>query len=190
MADQKNLTMGRRSFLGAAGSLAAAPLVEASFSPAAAQSPSAAGSAAPGRIPDKLVVGFVPSSDANALVDNIQPLADHLTTALGIPVEGLVADDYTGLVVAMGTQQADIGAFGPFALVQAADESGADIILQSVRNGATTYHSQWMTNKPETYCADAVVSMASVNARASDLISSPWLPFSAVRYQRTVRCRC
>lgn len=40
MADQKNLTMGRRSFLGAAGSLAAAPLVEASFSPAAAQSPS------------------------------------------------------------------------------------------------------------------------------------------------------
>ena len=140
-------------------SLAGAALVAAALAlPAAAQSPSAAGSAAPGRIPDKLVVGFVPSSDANALVDNIQPLADYLTTALGIPVEGLVADDYTGLVVAMGTQQADIGAFGPFALVQAADESGADIILQSVRNGATTYHSQWMTNKPETYCADAVVT--------------------------------
>jgi aryl-alcohol dehydrogenase-like predicted oxidoreductase len=37
MADQKKLTMGRRSFLGAAGSLAAVPLVEASYSPAAAQ---------------------------------------------------------------------------------------------------------------------------------------------------------
>lgn len=89
---------------------------------------------------------------------NAQPLADYLTTALGIPVESLVPTDYTGLVVAMGTGQADIGAFGPFALIQAADESGADIILQSVRRGSTTYHSQWFTNKPETYCADAVVT--------------------------------
>ncbi|KAA0693291.1 aldo/keto reductase [Neorhizobium sp. P12A] len=37
MADQTKLTMGRRGFLGAAGSLAAIPLVEASYSPAAAQ---------------------------------------------------------------------------------------------------------------------------------------------------------
>lgn len=38
MRDEKTLKMGRRSFLGAAGSVAAIPLVEASFSPAAAQS--------------------------------------------------------------------------------------------------------------------------------------------------------
>jgi aryl-alcohol dehydrogenase-like predicted oxidoreductase len=37
MADQKKLTIGRRGFLGAAGSLAAIPLVDASYSPAAAQ---------------------------------------------------------------------------------------------------------------------------------------------------------
>ncbi len=41
---------------------------------------------------------------------NAQPLADYLTTALGIPVESFVPTDYTGLVVAMGTGQADIGA--------------------------------------------------------------------------------
>jgi aryl-alcohol dehydrogenase-like predicted oxidoreductase len=37
MQDQAKLTMGRRGFLGAAGSLAAMPLVETSYSPAAAQ---------------------------------------------------------------------------------------------------------------------------------------------------------
>jgi aryl-alcohol dehydrogenase-like predicted oxidoreductase len=37
MADQQKLTMGRRGFLGAAGSLAALPLVEASYSPTAVQ---------------------------------------------------------------------------------------------------------------------------------------------------------
>ncbi len=126
--------------------------------PAVAQSPSADGSAAPGRVPDKLVLGLVPSSDANALVTNAQPLADYLSQALGIPVESLVPTDYTALVLAMKTGGADIGAFGPFALVQAADEAGADIILQSVRNGSTTYHSQWFTNNPELYCATEVVT--------------------------------
>lgn len=141
-------------------SLAGAALIMATLAlPATAQeSPSAGGSTAPGRIPDKLVLGLVPSSDANALITNAQPLADYLTTTLGIPVQPLVPTDYTGLVVAMGTGQADIGAFGPLALIQAADESGADIILQSVRNGSLTYHTQWFTNKPETYCADAVVT--------------------------------
>jgi phosphonate transport system substrate-binding protein len=146
-------------------SVVGAALVAGMFAgPALAQSPSAApmgsaaGSAAPGRIPDKLILGFVPSSDANALITNAQPLADYLSTTLGIPTESTITTDYTGLVVAMGTGGADIGAFGPVALVQAADQSGANIILQSLRNGSTTYHSQWMTNKPETYCTTDVVT--------------------------------
>jgi phosphonate transport system substrate-binding protein len=126
--------------------------------PTLAQSPSAGTSAAPGRIPEKLILGLVPSSDANVLVTSAQPLADYLSTTLGIPVESLVPEDYTALVVAMGTGGADIGAFGPFALVQAADESGADIVLQSVRNGAITYHTQWMTNDPATFCTTDVVT--------------------------------
>jgi phosphonate transport system substrate-binding protein len=126
--------------------------------PTFAQSPSVGTSAAPGRMPDKLILGLVPSSDANVLVTNAQPLADYLSQTLGIPVESFVPTDYAALVVAMGTGGADIGAFGPVALVQAADESGADIVLQSVRNGALTYHSQWMTSDPATYCTTEVVT--------------------------------
>ncbi|MEZ4597839.1 MAG: phosphate/phosphite/phosphonate ABC transporter substrate-binding protein [Chloroflexota bacterium] len=144
--------MNRRRY--ASSVAAVAVLAAAVAAPAFAQSPSAA----TGRIPDKLILGLVPSADANVLITNAQPLADYLTQAVGIPTESLVPTDYTALVVAMGNGGADIGAFGPFALVQAADESGADIVLQSVRNGAITYHTQWMTNDPATFCSTDVVT--------------------------------
>jgi phosphonate transport system substrate-binding protein len=104
--------------------------------------------------PDQLVLGLVPSREADVLVENAQPLADYLSAELGIPVESFVPNDYTGLIAAMEAGQADIGAFGPFSLLQAQDEAGAEIILQSARDGSVTYHTQWMTNDPDTYCED------------------------------------
>jgi phosphonate transport system substrate-binding protein len=105
---------------------------------------------APG--PESLVIGFVPSREAEALVEDIQPLADYLSEQLGIPVEGFVSNDYTGLVTAMETGQAQIGAFAPFPMIQAVDRAGAEIILQSERFGSGTYHTQFFTNDPDKYC--------------------------------------
>jgi phosphonate transport system substrate-binding protein len=107
--------------------------------------------------PDELVIGFVPSREADALVETIQPVADYLSEELGIPVEGVVSTDYTALVTAMETGQAQIGAFGPFSLIQARDRAGAEIILQSERFGSATYHTQFMTNNPDKYCEDEPV---------------------------------
>lgn len=135
-----------------------------SGSPTASASASGSTSTAPSATvdpkadwPDEIIIGFVPSREADALVEKIQPVADVLANDLGIKVTGLVTNDYTGLVEAMGSGQADIGAFGPTALLQARDRSGAEIILQSVRNGGATYHTQWMTNNPSKYCADTPV---------------------------------
>lgn len=147
--------MNRRRYASVA---AVAMMAAAVAAPAFAQSPSAAtGSATPGRIPDHLVLGLVPSQEAGQLITDAQPLADYLTATLGIPTTAVVPTDYTGLVTAMGTGQADIGALAPFTLVQAADRFGATIILQSVRRGATTYHAQWFTNQPDTFCTGDVV---------------------------------
>lgn len=123
--------------------------------PAAAQ-----GSATPsaGVVPGTLVLGLVPSREADVLVETARPLAEYLTATLGIPVASFVPTDYTGLVVAMDTGQAHVGLFGPFALLQAQDVAGADIVLQAVRRGGTSYHAQWMTNDPATYCADEPVA--------------------------------
>ncbi|MDQ3554083.1 MAG: phosphate/phosphite/phosphonate ABC transporter substrate-binding protein [Chloroflexota bacterium] len=112
-----------------------------------------------GEMPDELVIGFVPSREADALVETIQPVADYLSEQLGIPVEGVVTTDYTGLVTAMESDQAHIGAFGPFSLLQARDRAQAEIILQSERFGSATYHTQFMTNNPDAYCDDEPVEI-------------------------------
>jgi phosphonate transport system substrate-binding protein len=93
--------------------------------------------------PDRLVLGMVPSREANVIVDNLSALAALLSTALSIPVESFVATSYVGLVEAMGTGRVDIGLFGPAALVQAMDVHGAQVIVASIRRGTTTYHGQF-----------------------------------------------
>ncbi len=118
---------------------------------------SAPASEAASEWPDELVIGFVPSSEAAQLVEDIQPLADYLTTELGIDVMGFVSSDYTGLVTAMETGQAHIGALPPYGLIQAIDRAGAVVILQSERNGSATYHTQFFTSDPDTFCAEAPV---------------------------------
>ncbi len=108
--------------------------------------------------PTELEIGFVPSVESGALVDDIQPLADHLSEALGMPVTGVVTSSYPALVEAMRAGQTHIGALPPLGMVQAVDIAGADIILQSERFGSPTYHTQFMTNQPAKYCADDPVT--------------------------------
>jgi phosphonate transport system substrate-binding protein len=115
--------------------------------------------------PDSLVIGFVPSRDAAALVETIQPIADYLSTELGIEVEGYVTTDYPSLVTAMETGQAQVGAFNPLGILQAVERAGGEFLLQSERNGSGTYHTQFMTNNPDVYCTDTPVE----NERTSEI---------------------
>lgn len=108
--------------------------------------------------PDSLAIAFVPSREADALVENIKPLEDALSAALGIPVEGFVTSDYVGSVTALETGQAHIAALPPLGLVQAVDRAGAEFMLQSERFGSPTYHTQFFTTAPDKYCADEPVA--------------------------------
>lgn len=109
--------------------------------------------------PEELILGLVPSQDQDSLVEDAEVLGQLIGDELGIPVTTFVSTDYSALVAGMQTGQADIGMFGPVALVQAADQAGATPILQSVRFGASTYHTQWFTNDPDTYCTTDVVTI-------------------------------
>jgi phosphonate transport system substrate-binding protein len=104
--------------------------------------------------PEELVIGFVPSSEAGQLVEDIEPLAAYLAEQLGITVTGSVSNDYTGMVTAMETGQAQIAALPPYGLLQAIDRASAEVILQSERFGSGTYHTQFFTTDPDTYCTD------------------------------------
>jgi len=111
--------------------------------------------------PDTIILGLVPSQEIDTLVEDADGLGALISDELGMPVETYVSESYAALVTAMGTGQAHIGMFGPIALVQAADQSGAEIVLQSMRYGSPTYHTQWFTNDPDTYCLDDVVEVTN-----------------------------
>jgi phosphonate transport system substrate-binding protein len=107
---------------------------------------------------DELVLGLVPSQDIDQLVIDADELGTLLGDELGIPVEAVVTDSYAALVVAMQAEQAQIGMFGPIALVQAVDQAGAEPVLQSVRYGSSTYVTQWYTNDPDRFCMTDIVT--------------------------------
>ncbi len=98
--------------------------------------------------PRELVLGLVPSLEAEAMVDNLGPLGDFLSAELGLPVRSFVPQDYTGLVEALGTRRADIGMLPPFAAMLGQRRYDIEPILISVREGETGYRSQFMTNDP------------------------------------------
>ncbi len=107
--------------------------------------------------PDKLVFGFVPSQEVEELQDDVETFAAVLSDALGIEVEGIVTTDYTGLAVALGTGQADMGAFGPAGFVLASRQyDNLELLAQSVRFNDSTYHGQYFTNDPAV-CGEAGV---------------------------------
>ncbi|HEU4541263.1 MAG TPA: phosphate/phosphite/phosphonate ABC transporter substrate-binding protein [Jiangellaceae bacterium] len=107
--------------------------------------------------PDRVILGLVPSHEVDQLVEDAEVLGDLLAAEVGVPVETFVPTDYAALVIAMETGRAHVGMFGPIALVQAADRAGAVITLQSVRRGAASYHTQWITNNPDRFCDTPVV---------------------------------
>ncbi len=100
-------------------------------------------SAQDGDVPTELVLGMVPSREAGAIADSLEPLADLLSERLLIPVETFISTNYVGLVEAMGNGRVDIGFFGPSAMVQAIDRYDAVPITASVRYGSSTYKTQF-----------------------------------------------
>jgi phosphonate transport system substrate-binding protein len=102
-----------------------------------------------GERPEKLVLGLVPALEADKLIDNLKPLDEYLTAELGIPVESFVPQDYTGLIEALGSGQADIGMLPPFAGMLGFERYGIETILISQRDGQARYRAQWMTADPE-----------------------------------------
>ncbi len=129
--------------------------------------------------PDKIVLGLVPSREADVLVESAKPLGDAMAAALGIEVETFVPDDYTALTEAMRAGQADLGAFGPLGLVRAIERADAEFILQSSRFGSFTYHTQYMTNDPDKYCDDTPVADEDGNLYCNGTLEAEQGPVGA-----------
>jgi phosphonate transport system substrate-binding protein len=113
------------------------------------------------KAPTELTLALVPSGDANKLVETVKPLEAALTSRLGIPVKGVITQDYQAAVEAIGSDQAQIGMLPSLQMSQACDKYGAVPALQTVRNGADSYAAQFFTNDPDKYCSDKPVPGAN-----------------------------
>jgi phosphonate transport system substrate-binding protein len=111
--------------------------------------------------PTKLTLALVPSGDASKLVETVKPLEDALTSRLGIPVKGVITQDYQAAVEAIGSDQAQIGMLPSLQMSQACDKYGAVPALQTQRNGQSSYAAQFFTNNPDKYCSDTPVKGAN-----------------------------
>ena len=132
--------------------------------------------------PEKITFGFVPSQDQATLQDNIDPFISVLQDALGIEVEGVVTTDYTGLVTSMGTDQTDLGAFGPFGYTLGKDQFGnIEPLIQSVRFGSATYHGQWFTNDPSICEEGTLAEGTALENHDGEIVQVPALEAVALQ---------
>lgn len=113
--------------------------------------------------PTALTLALVPSGDANKLVQSVRPLEAALTQRLGIPVKGVITQDYQAAVEAIGADQAQIGFLPSLQMIQACSRYGADSVLQTQRNKKISYAAQFFTNNPSKYCTDTPTPDAKGN---------------------------
>lgn len=95
-------------------------------------------------IPGRLVLGMVPSREAGKMVQSLDPLALMLEERLSMPVSATVTTSPEALIEALRSRRVDVAIFGPFALVLAEERAEAQVILNSIRNGAEHYRAQFI----------------------------------------------
>jgi phosphonate transport system substrate-binding protein len=115
---------------------------------------------------DKITFGFIPSAEQTDLQDNIKPLMKVLSDGLGIEVEGFVTSDFSGLLVAMGSGQADIGAFNTLGYVNALNvfPKRIEAVAKVVRYGSGSYHGTfWTTDASVCKSAPVIGAFENIN---------------------------
>ena len=92
-----------------------------------------------------LRVGFVPSEDAQQVIQNAQPIVDVLEKSLGMEVQPFVATDYTGVIEALRVNKLDVAFLTPASYVLAKNEANVRVVLKSERKGSPYYYAAIIT---------------------------------------------
>ena len=93
-----------------------------------------------------LRVGFVPSEDAQQVMQNAQPIVEILRQRLSMEIQPFVATDYTGVVEALRVNKLDIAFLTPASYVLAKNEANVRVILKSERKGIPFYYAAIITH--------------------------------------------
>ncbi|HPV08197.1 MAG TPA: phosphate/phosphite/phosphonate ABC transporter substrate-binding protein, partial [Aggregatilineales bacterium] len=89
-----------------------------------------------------IVMSFVPSQDSQEVLSGAEEIANRISEITGYAIESNIATEYAGVITAMCNQEAHVGALNTFGYVLANEQGCADVVLTSVRFGASTYAGQ------------------------------------------------
>jgi phosphonate transport system ATP-binding protein len=106
------------------------------------------GGSAPKR---KIVIGLNPSEKSENVQRNARVLAKLIEDRVGMPVEMFVAQDYTGLVLALRSRNIDFAFFAPLSYVFAEREADARVLLKAERKGRPYYFGSIIVNADSSY---------------------------------------
>lgn len=99
----------------------------------------------------KIVIGLNPSEKSENVQRNARVLAELIEERVGMPVEMFVAQDYTGLVLALRSRTIDFAFFAPLSYVFAEREADARVLLKAERKGHPYYYGAIIVNADSSY---------------------------------------
>ena len=90
----------------------------------------------------ELIMGLVPVSNAEKLIEDVDPLYKLLSQKTDKEVKGFIATNYIGVVEALGSGSVDFALIPPFAYLLANKKHGSEALLTSInKDGAPGYYS-------------------------------------------------
>lgn len=96
---------------------------------------------------ESLKMVIIPGAEISEEFGRYQPITEFVGAELGIPVELVVATDYSAVITSLKIGDADIARLGSFSYVLAAKEAGAEAVARGVKKktGQAAYHSYVIT---------------------------------------------
>jgi len=98
----------------------------------------------------KLRIGLVPGEDPQQVVAKYDPLAKYLERVLDLEVELFVGADYTETIEAMRAGKLDLGMYGPFSYILAADTANAEIAIMASYEDMGIHYESYIITHPES----------------------------------------
>jgi phosphonate transport system substrate-binding protein len=96
--------------------------------------------------PTELNVSTVPTENAQDTTERYEPFVKYLGDTLGIKINFIPQADYAAVIVAMQSENLDVGFYGPNSYVDAVKQAGAEAFVreESIESGLG-YHSMIIT---------------------------------------------
>ncbi len=113
----------------------------------AADDPSALGDdpSALGGEDNPIKMYFVPSAEAATVLESGDMIAAALHESTGLHFTTAVPTNYTAVIEALGSEQADMAWLATFAYILAHEANGTEVALTTLRRGEATYRGQFIT---------------------------------------------